>query len=390
MFSFISNIFTKIVKCISERAPFPSVSPGIILVITCLIFQACNNDDILDRLDLPVDIIFTHLPTDLSQMQEFAPIGQMRVIPKVHGGYLVKNPFQTNATTPVYAMSDGIIINIQKESRVISDHGAPTAMQGMEYYDFQMDIALTKTARIYYGHITELSENVKQKAGNLREGRGRDNRVTIDIKAGEVLGYIGLIPGLDIGMYDLNRENFFANPARYSKEYRSTVSYTDYCNANLRNQIWAINPRTVEPRGGTIAHDVEGTLAGNWFLENTQSLHQWSRQLVFGKHDRHGDKITIVDASPLADGDGIQNDGRDSYVWWVMHNDPDPATINPSSGKIKYAVAKWFQFFHTTTEYDGTVMIEMISNTRLKYQFFEDMTPEMITDFSSEARIYER
>jgi hypothetical protein len=105
MFSFLTTIFSKIFR--------RRVVPGILLVIAGIIIQACNNDEFIERLDLPDDITCTHLPTDLSQMQKFAPIGQMRVIPKVHGGYLIGNPFQPNAVIPVYVMADGIILNIQ-------------------------------------------------------------------------------------------------------------------------------------------------------------------------------------------------------------------------------------------------------------------------------------
>ncbi|MCC5928862.1 MAG: hypothetical protein JJU28_06425 [Cyclobacteriaceae bacterium] len=355
-----------------------------------VVFNGCRDSDILSNLNLPESVIFTHLPTDLTKMEEFVPIGQMRVIPKVHGGFLLRNPFQTPSSIPVYAMSKGVIINIIKERRHLTDHGAPAAMQGMEYHDYHLDIALTSKSMMYYGHIMELSEEIIARAGNIREGRGRRNSVKIEVNPGDVLGYIGTIPGLDIGMYDLKREHYFANPGRYTAEYRSTVSYTDYLTESLRNQIWEINMRTEEPRGGTIAYDVEGTLSGNWFLEGTRSINEWSKQLVFGRHDKYGDRLTIVDASPLVDGDGMLNDGRDSYVWWVQGNGPMPPSITASSGKVKYHVAKWYQFFHTETIYDGTILLELQTENRLRYQFFENAVPEDITDFTAGARTYVR
>lgn len=363
--------------------------PMLTYLALSVLIASCNKEEKWNK-NLPDEVQFTHLPTELDQMLEFGAIGQIQVIPKVHGGFLLKNPYAAIPGIPVYAMSEGVIYNIRKEQKAVNEPGAPLDLQGKIYDDYALDIALTKHSRMYYGHVTQLSATVLQEAGVINGGRGVENRVSIPVSAGQILGYIGIHPGFDIGMWDLNKEGFFSNPDRYPREYRATVRYTDYLTSELRDQIWKINPRTVEPRGGSIAYDVEGTLSGNWFIPGTKALTEWSKQLVIARHERYADRITIADASPLLDGDGAMNIGRASYIWWIKGNSPLPETVIPASGKIKYAVADWWKFRHQEGNPDGTLLIMMENPRQIRYQYFAGKMPEEVTDFTSEARIYVR
>ncbi|HNR08732.1 MAG TPA: hypothetical protein PKM27_15540 [Saprospiraceae bacterium] len=287
-------------------------------------------------------------------------------------------------------MSEGVIYNIRKEERTVIEQDAPADIRGKTFEDYALDIALTGRSRMYYGHVSKLSNGVLEAAGAIQAGRGVENKVSIPVSAGQVLGYIGIQPGFDIGMWDLDREGFFSNPDRYTREYRASVSYTDYLPGALREQIWNINPRTVEPRGGKITYDVEGTLAGNWFIPGTKSLTEWSKQLVIARHEKYADRVTIADASPLLDGDGAKNVGRASYIWWIKGNIPLPETVTPASGKIKYAVADWWKFTHQEGNPDGTLLIRMENPRQIRYQYFAGKMPDELTEFSGEARTYVR
>jgi hypothetical protein len=359
------------------------------ILLSILLIVACK-ESFLDSLDLPDEVEFTHLPTDLSQMLEFGPMGQIRVIPKMHGGFRLKQPFTFPATIPVYAMGDGYIINIKKESRTVPGHG-PLHLVGREYDDFGLDMVYTKDAGGYYGHVSALHEKILEQAGEIRHGRGARNEVKIKISAGQILGYIGPHEGFDIGMYDYSRENYFANPSMYGRDYRSSVCYTDYLPEALKQEIWAINPRTAEPRCGNIAYDKDGTLAGNWFLEGTKDITEWSKQLIFARHEIHGDRIAIVDASPLFDGDGIINDGIDAYLWFVKGNNPEPENITMESGIVAYEVARaWVLIQNEHAEPDGALLIQMLEPEKIQYEYFEGKRAGEVSGFSSNARIYVR
>ena len=366
----------------------PAFFFAIILFIQIHI-TACK-ESFLDSLDLPDEIELTHLPVDLSQMLDYGPIGQIRVIPKMHGGFRLLNPFVLPASVPVYAMGDGYIVNIEKEFRTIPPHGPPDLV-GTDYDDFTLDIVYTKDVGGYYAHISALHEDILEQAGRIREGRGRGNQVKIKITSGQIVGYIGPHEGVDIGMYDYSRESYFANPQWYSRDYRSTVCYTDYLPAPLVEQIWEINPRTAEPRCGRVAYDKEGTVAGNWFLEGAKEINEWSKQLVFARHELYGDQITIVDASPLVDGDGMLNDGRDPYLWFVLGNEPEPESITVDSGVVKFEVAApWRILRYGDPPVEGTVMVQLIDSKTLRYEWFEDKLASEVSGFTGNARIYKR
>ena len=377
-------LYTKDKKMKSQIISIITVFSFALLIIT-----ACK-ESFLDSLDLPDEVELTHLPTDLSQMLDYGPIGQIRVIPKMHGGFRLLNPFVLPATIPVYAMGDGYIVNIEKEFRTIPPHGPPDLV-GTDYDDFTLDIVYSKDAGGYYGHISALHEDILDQAGRIREGRGRGNEVKIKISAGQIVGYIGPHEGVDIGMYDRSRESYFANPKWYNRDYRSTVCYTDYLPTHLVEQIWEINPRTAEPRCGRIAYDKEGTAAGNWFLEGAKEITEWSKQLVFARHEVYGNQITIVDASPLVDGDGILNDGRDPYLWFVLGNEPEPESITVDSGVVKFEVAApWRILRYGDPPVEGTVLVQLIDSETLQYEWFEDKLASEVSGFTGNSRIYKR
>lgn len=296
----------------------------------------------------------------------------------------------TDPSIPVYAMSDGIIYNIRWEAQTFpAAPWIPAELHGQEYDDYALEIALSRTAKMHYGHLAKLAPLIMSRAGTLK--KATENRVEILFKAGDIIAYIGVHPGFDIGLNDTRHEHFFSNPDRYSIDYRSYIPFTDYLPADLREQIWAMNPRTVEPRGGKINYDVAGTLAGNWFLEGTTSLEQWSRQLVFARHELRADKIYIADASPLSDGPGSQNAGKQPFLWFVFGNEPLPETVTPASGKVKFSVAAWWKFTPTVTPApEGTLMVELIGENKLKYEWFPLKTPSEIMDFISSAKMNER
>ncbi len=363
----------------------------VVFILSFFLLTSCQKDDEDDyKSSLPSSVVFTVLPTDLSEMLEFGPIGVIRVVPKAHGGFRLKT-FRQEANIPVYAMADGIIFNILKDTRKAGDGFAPPEFNGYEYDDFHLDIAVSQTANIWHGHISRLSDFVLNAAPALKSGRGVENKVSIKVSAGQILGYIGPHPGFDIGMVDYSKEVFLINPSRYYELYRHVQPWTDYLTNELREQVWEINPRIVEPRGGKISYDVENTLSGNWFTEDATSLLQWSKQLIIAKHELYGDRITISDTSPLVDGDGILNDGVEPNIWWIIGNAPKPETTSIASGMVKYEVAPPWRFVVSESpEPYGIVAIQLFGPTSLKFEWFEGASTEGVTGFTDNARVYVR
>ncbi|TDI94585.1 MAG: hypothetical protein E2O76_15235 [Caldithrix sp.] len=351
------------------------------------LFVCCGKSPVsslLEDLDLPDDAAFTYLPTDLNRMDEFVAIGQIYDLPKAHGGFGVKDFYSTTPDIPVYAMSDGVIYNIRYGTRTFQAPWAPSNLEGQEYEDYAIHIYLTKTAGMHYGHLSKLAPQILQQAGTLTKG-STENRVVIHFKAGEILAYIGTHPGFDVGYYDVKNEHYFANPGRYTPDYTSARPFTDNLTPDLREEVWKINPRTVEPLGGKINYDVDGTLSGNWFLEGTTIVGDWSKQLIIARHERYADRITISDGSPVV------GDNTEPYLWWIFGNAPAPETVTLVSGKVKYKVATWWRLYQIeNTPPEGTLMIEMTARDKMMYEFFADQLPENVGGFTPAARRYER
>ena len=363
------------------------------VLLVILLFFGCEDDknvvDPRQHIDLPDNFSFNLLPTDLSRMSEFAAIGQVFVFPKAHGGFTVKN-YYSDPDIPVYAMSDGVIHNIRYGTRTYEGPRAPDALRGQEYDDFTLNIYLSKTAVMHYGHLSRLAPEIFEEGVNLVK-YNEENRVSINIKEGQIVAYIGVHPGFDIGFSDEKITQYFANPERYPDNYIYSVPFTDMLPQPLKNEVWEINPRTVAPLGGKISYDIEGTISGNWFLEGTTSIDEFGNQLIIAYHERFADRITISDTSPLSDGGGNQNQGKETNMWWIIGNAPGPENIVLESGKVKLNVATRYKFSTTDSPpSEGTVMFEMMAIDKLKFEFFEGKLPNEVEDFTALARMYER
>ena len=370
---------------------FKIVVPVFLIVFAIM---GCHEDqiDVRQNVNLPDNFYsFEYLPTELDKMSEFAAIGQIYDwLPKAHGGFGLKKPY-SSPDIPVYAMADGVIYNIRYGTDIYGDFRVPDSLKGKYYDDFALHIYLSKTAEMHYGHLSRLAPEILMEADNLVKNT-TENDVAINIKAGQIIAYIGIHPGFDIGFNDEKNLPYFANPDRYHASYRSAIPFTDRLPQNLRDEIWKINPRTVEPLGGKINYDVEGSVSGNWFLEGTKSLEEPGKILLIAYHERYADRITIADGSPMLVGSGNQNPGNQPNLWWIIGNDPAPENITMSSGKVKLNVATWYKFRETDNNppSEGTVMFEMIAVDKLKFEFFEGKLPHEIIDFSASVRIYER
>ncbi len=343
------------------------------------------NVDSLKRSQLPKNVLFSHLPTDISAMDFFGAIGGIYFIPKAHGGFVLRDYFQATAEIPVYAMSEGIIYNIRYGTDIYPERNVDPQLVGQEYKDYALHIYLTPTAEMHYGHIGRLAPEIADQAELIKGST--ENATCITVSAGQVLGYIGIHPGFDVGYSESRDLPYFANPTRYDTHYMGSQPFTDKLPPELRAQIWEINPRTHEPRGGRVNYDVAGTLAGNWFLLGTATLDHWARQLIFGYHETFADKITIAETSPT--NEETEGDDAPPHLWWVFGNKPIPEEVTLATGKVKYNVATWYKFYNDAPPSEGVVMVELSADDKLIFEFFEGLSLEQVEDFINPS-FYER
>ncbi|MCC5929090.1 MAG: hypothetical protein JJU28_07575 [Cyclobacteriaceae bacterium] len=350
------------------------------LIVFSMLLSACVEEEPEIIIRLPTSPTYKNLPVPLLQVDEYIPLGRADVLPVEFVSFLLKDPYRSTPDIPVYAPTDGFIVSVNKGSWTAEDNDL-TEMPVTTFDDFTIEISVATTARFWYGHIAILSDSINRAIPGLRTG---SNRTNIPVKSGQLIGYAGFHPRLDVGMYDRVRDNGFISPARYTDQYRYAQSWTDYLDPALRQRIWSLNKRTAEPRSGVFNYDADNFLSGNWFLAGSGSNQDKSRHLAFVWHHRYTDRLTISDGYSL-------RDGNHHNLWWIVGNSIDPDTVSIQSGMLKIEVAAPEDFLKMQDpDPAGTLVIKMVENRKLKIEWFEGQKPEDIEEFTSAHREYIR
>ena len=146
----------------------------------------------------------------------------------------------------------------------------------------------------------------------------------------------------------------------------------------LKSQLLSKNPRTIEPKGGKIDFDSDGTLAGNWFLEgtpinNSTDYNYRANHLAFVYDNINPLQIQIAAGGTLS---------LSPFYSSVTGNTPDPININLSSGKIKYLVPLGIP--------SSVILVQLIDSRKIKVEVFPDCEIDDVSDFTVNAKIYLR
>lgn len=350
------------------------------LIVFSMLLSSCYQEEPEVIIRLPSTPTFVKLPVPLQQIDEYIPLGKADVLPREFGSFLIKSPYRSTPDIPVYAPCDGFIIFVNKGTWT-ADNQDVSEMPVSTFDDFTVELSVATTARLWYGHIAILSDSINRAIPGLRTGT---NRANIPVKAGQIIGYAGFHPRIDVGLYDRVRDNDFINPSRYTDQYRFAQPWTDFMDPGLRQNVWALNKRTTDPRAGVLNHDADNFLSGNWFLSGSGSNQDRSRHLAFVRHHRFTDRITISDGFPLRDGQLPQ-------TWWLIGNNFDADTVSVQTGLMKIEVAAPDEFLKMQDPVPaGTLAIEMVENRKLKIEWFEGLKPEEIEEFTSAHREYIR
>lgn len=363
-----------------------------ILVAFFLAANACSDgDSILDNYSFPDGkVFFTHTPIDIDGAMWFIGMGEPNVLPKDHGGFSLTNPYVFPASVPVLAVADGVIIlasNGTREVPPIPD--APEAVWGRKYDDHLLVLKVSESVTVNYAHITTFHPTLAVELGNLPKDEIGHN-VAVVVNGGDTLGFVGPHGAMDFSVTDISLTLNFLNPSRYQS---FAAHVFDYFQEPILSQILNITPRQLPPRGGKVDYDVEGRIAGNWFLEGTTSLTQWSRQLAIVYDHIWGDRITISDGSPMRDVPGIEGPGYPD-VWWVQGNSPLPEDVGEGNGIVKYSLIDGRDLRDTGDFVDelkpvqGVLLVQMIETGRIRIEVFKGTTTADI--FTSAAKIYVR
>lgn len=290
----------------------------------------------------------------------------------------------------VYAMADATIVDISPR----------TNGKGTEYrFVFSMSCKLF----YYYDLVTSLTPEIRtewEKSKNDSKG------LNFPVKEGQLIGHIGG-QTLDFAVWDMDINlSGFVVPEHYEGESWKihTADPLNYYTDELKEKVLSKYIRTAEPRSGKIDYDIDGKLIGNWFVENTggynggRKSEYWTTHLSIAP-DAYDPTSIVVSLGDYA--------GQPTQ-FGTKGNAPDPASVDVNSGMIKYelvqqdwikengqhwdrmSLAKNIKAKNHEEKVDGTVLIQMLEDGKLKMEAFPNKKASEVSSFTPNAKIYER
>jgi len=344
------------------------------------------------------DVRFTAAPADPDDLSHIFPYGLMtgsHVTPTDHQYYYWATEDAPVERYAVRSPADGVIVqaNFQNgDYRVVIEHSCDL---------YTIWILIEKLA----GPLAHLD-------GTLSNHKYSYDRVPV--RAGEIIGYDGGTPGFDFSLHDGRvLLSGYVRPESYTSEVWKvhTVDPYDYFEEPVRSQLLAKNVRQVEPLGGKIDYDIDGTLMGNWFVEGSNGyagpadpqpgVGYWSTHLAIAP-DPVDPRAIIVSMPDFGD-------HREQVA--IGRLDPHPEDVTPSSGLVKYELVGWAYVRESTGEHwggitrpfyddivvetypqhvDGVILCQLLADRRLKFEAFPGATASEVEGFTDDARTYER
>jgi hypothetical protein len=148
----------------------------------------------------------------------------------------------------------------------------------------------------------------------------------------------------------------------------------------VRSQLYAKLPERPEPRAGQFAYDIDGKLVGNWF-----PLTYPKKDLNVGPESmpKLGFFYWNYDPSIIMIGYIPEN-----MAYVVKNNSPDPATIDKSSGMVKYELMSERNRDPNNPSYfktEATILVQMLENRKIKMELFKDKTADEVSGFDGNA-----
>jgi hypothetical protein len=347
----------------------------------------------------------TASPIALADILFIQPMGLMigaHVTPIDHGYFYIKgamaNPPRQAA---VFAPLDG---NISVVTRSVRNGATGT------YDDYALSIDATCTFRVRFSNLVRFAGGLGDKVGQLNANESQHPNYAV--KAGELIGYTGLPTAYGIDVWVENDDltlTGFINPAQYTAgEVWKThmADLFDYTTEPLKSQLLALDERDALPRWGKIGYDIDGRLVGTWFLAGSGGYsgvsHMQEGYWV-------GHLAVVYDGNDPRQVDiSFGNYQGTPQQFAVVGNTPDPATVDQSTGLVRYELGQIEHYSADTglagdnisflphirtragTGVMGTVLMQLVDTRSLKVEIFPGKPAGAVTGFDSGALMYGR
>lgn len=349
-------------------------------------------------------------PMKASEISYIVPYGLLaggHVTPIDHQYYWGKVPMGDPDMYDVLALDDGYLVDLTYRDR--SQEGKK--VKG----DYRGVISYSCTFFSYFDLATSMHADITKQLpeGWDKSGHGKANDIKIPVKKGQVIAKFGA-QSLDFAIWDTTKQlkNLLVPIAYNNAEpwKMVTVNPLDYFSEEVKQQILPFYLRKLEPLDGVIDQDVDGTAAGNWFAEGTNGyagvfeygsqgggFNYWTGHLALVR--------SLYDNSGWFFSSGDINGQPQQYG--IKNPTVTPDKLDTSKGLVKYELAQgqhvddtgnmWIgdklpkgSLKFTTSQSQGTVLIQLLEKRKLKVEVFLNKTPSQVTGFTNAAKIYDR
>jgi hypothetical protein len=210
-------------------------------------------------------------------------------------------------TFAITSPADGNIVSVE-DFRKTNDYPYP---------DYRVVVAHSCDLYSVFIHVGEL-QGVAAEAASAAAASGSWSGA-IAVKAGEVIADESQAPGFDFSTFATDAKVEMINPASYFSA-ESWKPYTanpfDYFPADVKSAYGAKSLRSVEPIGGTIFYDLDGTAQGMWYVKDTNGYR--------GKGDQKA---------------SYNNHGKVARGYWDTHLAFAPDNVDSKS--FIYSIGDW-------------------------------------------------
>ncbi len=341
-------------------------------------------------------------PMKAEDISSIIPYGLMvneHVTPIDHQYFAPASYSSPRDSYEVRAPADGHIVSIQHRTS-----GGGSFYNGRVTDEYRVVIDYSCTFLSYFDLLTSLTPDIQSKVGAQQ-----NVNVNIPVKAGQVIGKIGG-QTLDFAVWDTTKTlTGFLVPGHYNGEPWKihTVDPLDYASPELKAFMLSNNPRKAQPTSGKIDYDVDGKLAGNWFLKgqggysgNDQNNHDgWKGQFAFAPNN--------YDPSLWEISSGVW--GTNAGQFAISPSQPKPDSVGKVNGLVKYelyqvqllADGKLIDGQQTiygqqtitakaTSQSVGCMLVQLSAQREMKAEGFPGQACANLSAFDNNVKIYER
>ncbi|MEO5825363.1 MAG: hypothetical protein ABIR59_05700 [Gemmatimonadales bacterium] len=219
-----------------------------------------------------------------------------------------------------------------------------------------------------------VSENIEYTyTGVALDGFIREGTV---VPAGQRLGLVAdPDSGIGFGITDFTRVNAWIATPRYPDSYRHARHPVEFYGGALLTQVVSRMGGLPAP-AGRLVWDTDGRLSGNWFREFTPRTAQavtapwWDGHLSFRGDARFPDQPRVGLGTLLGGGCKCAPRAGESVF----------GDVTPQSGPVAYHLVRVRADGTVTTEYFGTLLVELLASDRLRVELFAgDVTAPTFT-----------